>query len=64
METLVGLLLLAVGINIGMQVGGVKFKKTQIKEPDPEQLEKQKTLDDHFEGLLNYDASQAYRGHR
>lgn len=59
METLVGLLLLAVGVNIGMQINGFKpRKKAQTEQSD----EKQRQLDEHFEGLLNYDTTQAYRG--
>ena len=60
METLVGLLLLAVGVNIGMQING--FKPRRKIEDKPEVNDKQKELDEHFEGLLNYDTTQAYRG--
>ena len=60
METLVGLLLLAVGVNIGMQINGFKPRRKTVDKPEVN--DKQKELDEHFEGLLNYDTTQAYRG--
>lgn len=62
-------LTLIIGLILGMIIGGAigyllasKPKPHTIKPMSEEEEKKQRKEQDHFNGLMNYDAKQAYGG--
>jgi hypothetical protein len=52
------------GLTIGLLVAVIIWQRKPKKEIEVIEDEKQKEFEKHFEGLLNYDAHQAYRGRK
>jgi hypothetical protein len=52
------------GLTIGLLVAVIIWQRKPKKQEEPIEDEKQKEFEKHFEGLLNYDAHQAYRGRK